>query len=58
MEDTTAKGFDHHIDHIMYRGRITPLKETRIGNTVRSRQRSTGLWPSDHGGAFTQLRLR
>jgi endonuclease/exonuclease/phosphatase family metal-dependent hydrolase len=48
---------DHRIDHVLIKGRVRALAAHRVGLDPRNRTAS-GLWPSDHGGVVTTLRLR
>ena len=49
--------FDHRVDHILAKGRFKVLR-TRIVGTDPANRTTAGLWPSDHGGGATTLRLR
>ena len=49
--------FDHTVDHILSKPRLKTLKATVTGDDRRQRTAS-GLWPSDHGGVVSTLRLR
>jgi endonuclease/exonuclease/phosphatase family metal-dependent hydrolase len=49
--------FDHRVDHILAKGRFKVLR-TRIVGTDPVNRTAAGLWPSDHGGGATTLRLR
>ena len=60
MNDATAAKFDHRIDMVFAkradgdglavdRGEVT-------GTTVATKDPTTGLWPSDHGGVVLRLR--
>jgi|SRR5215210_6004163 len=49
--------FDHRVDHILAKGRFKVLR-TRIVGTDPGNRTAAGLWPSDHGGGATTLRLR
>jgi endonuclease/exonuclease/phosphatase family metal-dependent hydrolase len=49
--------FDHRVDHILAKGRFKVLR-TRIVGTDPANRTASGLWPSDHGGGATTLRLR
>ena len=55
--DTTTNGFDHRIDLIMAKPRLRALSGRVVGNRLGDRA-ANGLWPSDHAGAVTKLRLR
>ena len=47
---------DHRIDHTLVESPIRGLRATIVGTNPNNRT-STGLWPSDHGGVATTLRL-
>lgn len=47
---------DHRIDHTLVRGQLRGLRATIVGRDPRQRT-STGLWPSDHAGVVTVLKL-
>jgi len=47
---------DHRIDHTLVKSPIRGLRAKIVGNDPSNRT-STGLWPSDHGGVATTLRL-
>ncbi len=48
---------DHRIDHILIKGKnIRGTKATVVGTDPKNRTAS-GLWPSDHGGWVSSLRL-
>ena len=49
--------FDHTVDHVLSKPRLTTTKASVTGNDPRQRTAS-GLWPSDHGGVVSTLRLR
>jgi hypothetical protein len=55
--DTTTNGFDHRIDLIMAKPKLRTLRGTVVGAKLSDRA-PNGLWPSDHAGAVTTLRLR
>jgi endonuclease/exonuclease/phosphatase family metal-dependent hydrolase len=44
------------IDLILYRGDVTTLSATTVGN--QQADRVAGLWPSDHAGVVATLRIR
>jgi endonuclease/exonuclease/phosphatase family metal-dependent hydrolase len=60
VDDETAEGFDHRIDMVFARTADgDPLLVDRgavTGTTVASKDPTTGLWPSDHGGVVLRLR--
>jgi endonuclease/exonuclease/phosphatase family metal-dependent hydrolase len=47
--------FDHIVDHIMSRPRLSVVRTSVTGDGPRTPQ---GLWPSDHGGLIATLRVR
>jgi endonuclease/exonuclease/phosphatase family metal-dependent hydrolase len=49
--------FDHTVDHVLSKPRLTTLRAFVTGHT-RSQRTPSGLWPSDHGGVVSTLRLR
>lgn len=55
--DSPPAPFDHRVDHVFAKGRLRVLGGRVVGNDPANRT-STGLWPSDHGGAVMTLRLR
>ncbi len=61
VDDATGDGFDHRIDMIFARsaeGAGYAVDKGRVtGTSIRDRDRTTGLWPSDHGGVVLRLRL-
>ena len=57
ITDPPPGPFDHRVDHILAKGRFKVLK-TRIVGTDPDNRTAAGLWPSDHGGGATTLRLR
>jgi endonuclease/exonuclease/phosphatase family metal-dependent hydrolase len=48
---------DQRIDHVLIGGRVRALAAHRVGLDPRNRTAS-GIWPADHGGVVTTLRLR
>ena len=62
VDDPDASGFDHRIDMVFARtgagGRLRVVGGKVVGNTVASKDPTTGLWPSDHAGVVMRLRLR
>ena len=60
VDDETGEGFDHRIDMVFARTADgEPLLVDRgavTGTTVASKDPTTGLWPSDHGGVVLRLR--
>jgi endonuclease/exonuclease/phosphatase family metal-dependent hydrolase len=48
--------FDHRIDHILTKPKLKVLKARVVGNDPTNRS-PKGLWPSDHGGVVTDLKL-
>ena len=57
ITDPPPGPFDHRVDHILAKGRFKVLR-TRIVGTDPANRTAGGLWPSDHGGGATTLRLR
>ena len=53
---STAEPLDSWIDHVLLRHRLRLLRSTYVGE--RLADRSGGLWPSDHSGIATTIRLR
>jgi hypothetical protein len=49
--------FDHTVDHVLSKPGLKKLKAVVTGNK-RSERTPSGLWPSDHGGVVSTLRLR
>jgi endonuclease/exonuclease/phosphatase family metal-dependent hydrolase len=55
--DPNASGFDHRIDLILAKPRLKALRGEVVGDELGDRA-ANGLWPSDHAGVVTTLRLR
>jgi endonuclease/exonuclease/phosphatase family metal-dependent hydrolase len=49
--------FDHTVDHVLSKPGLKKLRAIVTGNR-RSERTPSGLWPSDHGGVVSTLRLR
>jgi endonuclease/exonuclease/phosphatase family metal-dependent hydrolase len=49
--------FDHTVDHVLTKPGLKTERAFVTGND-RSRRTASGLWPSDHGGVVSRLRLR
>jgi hypothetical protein len=49
--------FDHTVDHVLTKPGLKTLRAFVTGNDPDERTRA-GLWPSDHGGVASRLRLR
>ena len=49
---------DRRIDLVLFRGAVTPLAATVVGNRPVSMTPSLMMWPSDHAGVAATLRLR
>jgi endonuclease/exonuclease/phosphatase family metal-dependent hydrolase len=49
--------FDHTVDHILSKPGLRRLRARVTGDDAGQRTAS-GLWPSDHGGVVSRLRLR
>ena len=60
VNDANASGFDHRIDMVFARtgeGRRLDVVGGKVtGNTLASKDATTGLWPSDHAGVVMRLR--
>ena len=54
--DATAV-FDHTVDHVLSKPRLKTRRAYVTGDDAGERTPS-GLWPSDHGGVVSRLRLR
>jgi Endonuclease/Exonuclease/phosphatase family len=52
-----AAAFDHTVDHVLTRPGLRTRRAVVTGNDSDERTAS-GLWPSDHGGVVSTLRLR
>jgi endonuclease/exonuclease/phosphatase family metal-dependent hydrolase len=55
--DTNANGFDHRIDLILAKPKLRAIRGEVVGDELGDRA-ANGLWPSDHAGVVTRLRLR
>jgi endonuclease/exonuclease/phosphatase family metal-dependent hydrolase len=55
--DPNTNGFDHRIDLIFAKPKLRTLSGKVVGAKLSDRA-ANGLWPSDHAGAVTKLRLR
>jgi endonuclease/exonuclease/phosphatase family metal-dependent hydrolase len=55
--DTTADAFDHRIDLILAKPKLRAIRGQVVGDELGDRA-PNGLWPSDHAGVVTRLRLR
>jgi Endonuclease/Exonuclease/phosphatase family len=49
--------FDHTVDHVLTKPGLKTLRAFVTGNDPAERTKA-GLWPSDHGGVVSRLRLR
>jgi hypothetical protein len=49
--------FDHTVDHVLTKPALKTVRARVTGNDPAARTPS-GLWPSDHGGVISRLRLR
>ncbi|MFD7257970.1 endonuclease/exonuclease/phosphatase family protein [Streptomyces sp. NPDC059874] len=56
LRNTTSK-LTRRIDYVLFRGNVTTLTTNQVGATQADRTPS-GLWPSDHAGVRSVLRLR
>ena len=52
-----AAAFDHTVDHVLTKRPLRTLRSYVTGNR-RGQRTASGLWPSDHGGVVSRLRLR
>jgi endonuclease/exonuclease/phosphatase family metal-dependent hydrolase len=52
-----AAVFDHTVDHVLTKPRLVTKRAFVTGDDAQERTPS-GLWPSDHGGVVSTLRLR
>jgi Endonuclease/Exonuclease/phosphatase family len=52
-----AAVFDHTVDHVLTKPRLVTKRAYVTGDDPQERTPS-GLWPSDHGGVVSTLRLR
>jgi endonuclease/exonuclease/phosphatase family metal-dependent hydrolase len=55
--DPDTNGFDHRIDLILAKPRLRAIRGQVVGDELADRA-ANGLWPSDHAGVVTRLRLR
>jgi endonuclease/exonuclease/phosphatase family metal-dependent hydrolase len=49
--------FDHTVDHVLTKPKLKTIRAFVTGNK-KSERTPSGLWPSDHGGVVSTLRLR
>ena len=49
--------FDHTVDHVLTKPGLRTLR-TYVTGDDRGQRTPAGLWPSDHGGVVSRLRLR
>ena len=49
--------FDHTVDHVLSKPGLRRLRAVVTGDD-RGQRTPSGLWPSDHGGVVSRLRLR
>jgi Endonuclease/Exonuclease/phosphatase family len=49
--------FDHTVDHVLTKPGLKTVKAVVTGNDA-SQRTASNLWPSDHGGVVSTLRLR
>ncbi|MBT2471877.1 endonuclease/exonuclease/phosphatase family protein [Streptomyces sp. ISL-66] len=56
LRNPTSK-LTQRIDHVLFRGEVTALTANRVGASQADRTPS-GLWPSDHAGVRSVLKLR
>jgi endonuclease/exonuclease/phosphatase family metal-dependent hydrolase len=55
--DPNEDGWDHRIDLILAKPKLRAIRGQVVGDELGDRA-SNGLWPSDHAGVVTRLRLR
>jgi endonuclease/exonuclease/phosphatase family metal-dependent hydrolase len=55
--DPNEDGFDHRIDLILAKPKLRAIRGQVVGDELGDRA-ANGLWPSDHAGVVTRLRLR
>lgn len=55
--DDPSYRFDHTVDHVLVKPRVKRLRAFVTGNDP-AQMTPSGLWPSDHGGVVSTLRLR
>jgi endonuclease/exonuclease/phosphatase family metal-dependent hydrolase len=55
--DTNDDAFDHRIDLILAKPKLRAIRGQVMGDELGDRA-PNGLWPSDHAGVVTRLRLR
>ena len=55
--DPPPAPFDHRIDHILVNRKLKVIRTRIVGNDRKNRS-SGGLWPSDHGGLASTVRLK
>jgi endonuclease/exonuclease/phosphatase family protein len=53
-DDLRSGVWDHNVDYIMARPRLRLVRSSLTGRE----QTATGVWPADHGGVVSVLRLR
>jgi Endonuclease/Exonuclease/phosphatase family len=51
-----AATFDHTVDHVLTKPGLKTVRAVVTGN--KRSERTAGLWPSDHGGVVSTLRLK
>ena len=49
--------FDHTVDHVLTKPGLT-TRGAHVTGDDRGQRTPSGLWPSDHGGVVSRLRLR
>ncbi len=48
--------FDHTVDHVLVKPKLKKVNAYVTGNDP-SQMTPSGLWPSDHGGVVSKLRV-
>jgi endonuclease/exonuclease/phosphatase family metal-dependent hydrolase len=57
ITDPPPADFGSRIDHVLSRGAVTELTSRLVGVKPELRT-NTGLWPTDHGGVVSRLKVR
>ena len=56
LRDTPPAAFTSRIDHVLGKGAVEELSSALIGDDPVNRS-GTGLWPTDHGGVVSRLKI-